>query len=123
MTRIKESYKKKYEYWLDAWLRMKRLSVKESTYIHYRNTVENHIKPELGKYEIGKITTSQMEQFAAQKFKEGKRDGSGGLSPKSMQDIMVIIKETFKYAESHGVTVVCSFERISFKKIFRKCAY
>ena len=42
--------KEKYEYWLDAWLHAKRLGVKESTYIRYRNTIENHIKPDLGKY-------------------------------------------------------------------------
>ncbi|NBI17513.1 hypothetical protein D1841_06985 [Neglecta sp. X4] len=40
--------KEKYEYWLDAWLHAKRLGVKESTYIRYRNTIENHIKPDLG---------------------------------------------------------------------------
>ena len=48
----------KYEYWLDEWLRTKRLSVKESTYIRYRNTIDNHIKPDLGKYPISKISTS-----------------------------------------------------------------
>ena len=40
----------------------------------------------------------------------------GGLSPKSMSDIMVIIKESFKYAQFFGVMVICSFDRISFKK-------
>lgn len=55
--------KEKYEYWLDAWLHAKRLGVKESTYIRYRNTIENHIKPDLGKYPINKISTSLMEQF------------------------------------------------------------
>lgn len=35
--------KEKYGYWLDEWLRTKQLSAKESTYICYRNTIENHI--------------------------------------------------------------------------------
>lgn len=108
--------KEKYEYWLDEWLRTKRLSVKESTYIRYRNTIENHIKPDLGKYPICKISTSLMEQFVAHKLQDGRKDGKGGLSPKSMSDIMVIIKESFKYAQSYGVIVICSFDRISFKK-------
>lgn len=106
----------KYEYWLDEWLYTKRLGVKESTYIRYRNTIENHIKPELGKYPINKISTSLMEQFVYHKLQDGRIDGNGGLSPKSMSDIMIIVKESFKYAQSFGVIVVCSFERISFKK-------
>lgn len=108
--------KEKYEYWLEEWLRTKRLSIKESTYIRYRNTIKNHIKPDLGKYPISKISTSLMEQFISHKLKDGRKDGNGGLSPKSMSDIMVIIKESFKYAQSFGVIVICSFDRISFKK-------
>lgn len=108
--------KEKYEYWLDEWLRTKRLSVKESTFIRYRNTIENHIKPDLGKYPISKISTSLMEQFVSHKLQNGRKDGNGGLSPKSMSDIMVIIKESFKYAQFFGVMVICSFDRISFKK-------
>lgn len=83
--------KEKYEYWLDAWLHAKRLGVKESTYIRYRNTIENHIKPDLGKYPINKISTSLMEQFVSRKLQNGRIDGNGGLSPKSMSDIMVIV--------------------------------
>jgi len=112
----KSKDKEKYEYWLDEWLRTKRLSVKESTYIRYRNTIENHIKPELGKYPISKISTSLMEQFVFHKLQNGRIDGHGGLSPKSMSDILVIIKESFKYAQSFGEILICNFDRISFKK-------
>lgn len=116
-TEVKKTNdKERYEYWLDEWLRTKRLNVKESTYIRYRNTIENHIKPDLGKYPISKISTSLMEHFVSHKLQDGRIDGNGGLSPKSMSDIMVIIKESFKYAQSYGVIVICSFDRISFKK-------
>lgn len=108
--------KGKYEFWLDEWLHTKRLGVKESTYIRYRNTIENHIKPDLGKYPISKIGTSLMEQFVSNKLQHGRIDGNGGLSPKSISDIMVLVKESFKYAQSFGVIVRCSFERISLKK-------
>jgi integrase len=112
----KEKGKEKYEYWLEEWLRAKRLSVKESTYIHYRNTVENHIKPDLGKFPISKISTSLMERFVSHKLQNGRIDGNGGLSPKSMSDIITIIKESFKYAQSYDTIVICNFDRIVFKK-------
>jgi hypothetical protein len=70
--------------------------VKNSTYIRYRNTIENHIKPDFGKYPISKISTSLIEQFVVLKLEKGRKDGNGGLSSKSMSDIMVIIKESFK---------------------------
>lgn len=115
-NQIELSKDKKYEYWLDEWLHTKQLRVKESTYIRYRNTIENHIKPELGKYPISKISTSLIEQFVSHKLENGRIDGNGGLSPKSMSDIMVIVKEAFKYAQSYGAIVICNFDRISFKK-------
>ena len=112
----KTQNKEKYEFWLDEWLHSKRLGVKESTYIRYRNTIENHIKPELGKYPISKISTDLINHFVTHKLENGRKDGKGGLSPKSMSDIMVIVKESFKYAHSYGIAVICNFERISFKK-------
>lgn len=108
--------KEKYELWLDEWLKTKKICVKESTYIRYRNTVGNHIKPDLGKYPICKISTSLIEQFVSKKLRCGRLDGKGGLSPKSMSDILIIIKESFKYAQTYGVSVICKFERISFKR-------
>ncbi len=108
--------KELYCHWLDEWLRSKRCSVKESTYMRYVKTIENHIKPELGKYPIGKIGTELMEQYVTNKLQNGRLDASGGLSPKTMSDIMVVIKESFKYAQACGADTVCRFERISFKK-------
>ncbi len=105
-----------YSYWLNEWLMNKKISVKESTFIRYRNTIEKHIKPELGKYPISKISSSLVEQFTLNKLENGRIDGKGGLSPKSMSDILVIIKESFRYAQSYGAVTICSFERINFKK-------
>ena len=116
----KETAKEKYDFWLDEWLHMKKRCVKDSTYIRYKNAIQNHIKPKLGSYPINKISTSLMEEYITLKLQNGKLDGSGGLSSKSMSDIMVIIKESFKYAQLNGTTVICNFDRISFKKSMQK---
>ncbi len=105
-----------YAYWLDEWLRSKKMSVKESTYIRYMKTIENHITPVLGKYPMDKISTELMERYVTDKLQSGKMDASGGLGAKTMSDILVIIKESFKYAKSYGINIVCDFNRISFKK-------
>lgn len=106
----------KYEVWLDDWLANKKATVKESTYIRYRNTIENHIKPELGMYPISKISTPLIEEFVVKKLQSGNLLSKDGLSPKSISDIMVIIKETFKYAQSYGEDIICNFSRMTLKK-------
>lgn len=108
--------RERYEYWLSEWLKTKKLSVKASTYIRYLNTIKNHINPELGKYPINRISTARIENFVAAKLENGRLDGKGGLSSKTMSDIFVIIKESFKYAQCFGVGTTCRFDRISFKK-------
>lgn len=112
----KNSNREKYEFWLSEWLKTKRLRVKESTYVRYQNIIKNHIIPELGKYPINKISTALIESFISDKLTGGRLDGKGGLSAKTMSDILVIIKESFKYAQGSGVFTICCFDRIAFKK-------
>ena len=104
-----------YNKWLDDWLISKKFIVKKSTYIRYKNMIENHIRPELGKYPVSKISSELIENFIIKKSHNGKLSG-GGLSNKSLSDIMVIIKETFKFAQSHGEIVSCNFNMIPIRK-------
>ncbi len=114
------SEKAKYEYWLNEWLSLKKLKVKDSTYIRYRNSIDNHIKPNLGKYPIDKISTTLMEGFVTRLMSVGKLNSDGGLSTKTITDILVIVKESFRYAQNHGVTVICNFDNITLKKMSRE---
>jgi hypothetical protein len=104
-----------YETWLDKWLQNKKLTVKESTYIHYKNIIDNHIKPDPGIYLISKISSDIIEDYMAKKLKNGKISG-GPLSTKSVADIMVIVKETLKYAQIHGEIVNCMFNKNNYVK-------
>lgn len=56
-----------------------------------------------------------MESFVSDKLKCGRLDGNGGLSPKTMLEMMTVIKESFKYAQATGVPTICRFDGISFK--------
>ena len=110
------SEKSKYEYWLNEWLALKKLKIKDSTYIRYRNSIENHIKPHLGKHPIDKISTGLMESFVSHLTTNGKLNGNGGLSSKTISDILIIVKESFQYARNHGVITTCNFDNITLKK-------
>lgn len=84
---------KGFDFWLDEWLKVKKVRVKEPTYIRYRNSIENHIKPYLGKYPIERISTALIEKFAQYLLEKGRLDKTGGLSEKSVLDILTIVKE------------------------------
>lgn len=79
---------------LDAWLCSLCISVKESTYARYFRLIETHIRPFLGKYPICKISTQLIEGFIRNQLDSGRLDGKGGLSPKTVTDILTIIKSS-----------------------------
>lgn len=107
-----------YDYWLSIWLESKKAFIKQSTFIRYKNIIENHIKPHLGRLMINEIDTACIQNFIISKSISGKIDGSGGLSPKTLCDILLIIKETFIYV---GDLIPIS-NRIDYKKIVIKKA-
>jgi len=82
------------------WLNSTKLRVKESTYVRYHNQVQKHILPHLGKYQASKISTEFIEQFVYKLIKP-KKDGGFNLSPKTVEDILIIIKSILRFGKCH----------------------
>lgn len=101
---------------LDAWLQSTRINIKESTYARYSNLIETHIRPILGKYQLSKISTQLVEGFIEGKLNRGRIDGTGGLSEKTVTDILTIVKSTMEYARYNNLNVVCNLSKLSIKK-------
>ena len=101
---------------LNAWLRFTRINVKDSTYARYFCLVETHIRPALGKYPVCKISTQLMEGFIRDQLNCGRLDGTGGLSPKTVTDILTIIKNSMEYARDNGFNIVCNLRKLTIKK-------
>ena len=83
------------------WLNSTRLRVKESTYARYCSQVQQHILPQFGKYQASKISTEFIEQFISYLLK-GKNDGGCGLSSKTVEDILIIVKNIFRFGKCHA---------------------
>ena len=96
---------------LAAWLQSVRMNIKESTYMRYQQLVNRHISPALGKYPISKISSQLVQKFVDDKLKYGRLDGKGGLSPKTVADIIVIVKSSMDYASYNGLSVICNLNR------------
>ena len=94
-----------YDEVLKAWLLSSKNRVKESTFSRYNHLVERHIQPLLGRYPISEISTVLLEECIDYLLQNGRLDGSGGLSPKSVSDIIVVMKSSIRYALGNGYPV------------------
>lgn len=107
-------------YWIDLWLAQKEYSVKQSTYIRYKNNIEKHIKPVLGSFNVSLIDTSVLQGFVTDKLSNERVDNGGGLSEKTLTDIMMILKNVLNYSKSNGELVNCDFSQIAIKKKYQE---
>lgn len=84
----------------DEWLASARLRVKPSSYCCYERLVNKHIIPYFEDIGYDELTTPVINAFSQHKLKCGKANGLGGLSAKSVHDILVIMRSVAKYAEN-----------------------
>lgn len=85
-----------YKDWIYLWLIEKKDYIKESTYANYSNNIFNHIIPNLGDYTLSELNHKIIQDFLLELSKNGKKNGSGGLSEKTIKDITIIIKGSIK---------------------------
>ena len=76
----------------EEWLELEKWSVKASTYARYSTAVKTHIIPELGDCLPQAVSTQTVEAFKRKLLVEH------GLAPKSVKDILVILRAILKYA-------------------------
>ena len=92
-----------YKDWILNWLSYKKDYIKESTYANYSNIITNHIIPDLGKYYLNQLNNKIIQKFLLEKYKNGRLDHSGGLSAKTIRDIIAIIKSSLKSASKENL--------------------
>lgn len=105
-----------YEVVLNDWLNSNKSAIKESTYARYDFLIRQHIIPVLGQYHVDKIGTQTVENYLSLLLCQGRLDGNGGLSPKTVNDIFAIVKCTLKYAKDVGCCVCCNTDRLHIKQ-------
>ena len=82
----------------EQWLSSAKLRVKESSYANYVNIVNKHILPILGRELMMNLTTGKLNDFINFKLTSGRLNGNGGLSAKSVRDIMTVYRSIENYA-------------------------
>lgn len=84
---------------LNIWLEAKVRKVKPSTLSRYAALVENHILPRLGELRLKDLTAKKLEEFIDEKEWNGRLDGKGGLSRKTINDMMLVLKSALRLAQ------------------------
>ena len=90
-----------YRDWLEQWMNRKKGCVKESTSANDSVAVVNHIAPCLGHYFIEEITEEVLQETVLYWMYQGRLDGQGGLSQKTVKDLVVIVKSSLRAARKY----------------------
>ena len=106
---LSENSKSTFSEFAIQWLESVNKNCKLSTYVKYRNSINKHILPILGKYQLHQIETKEINAFCYEKLQ------NDTLSPKTIKDMLSIIKLIIKFAGNFGVPCNCNFESISIK--------
>lgn len=91
-------YPETLEEYLNAWLQSIRFSVKKSTYANYRGLLRRHIASSVGKEPLCRVDSKMIQQYLNRKLENGRLDGKGGLSAKTVRDLAVLLKRGLKTA-------------------------
>lgn len=73
--------------------------VKTSTRERYRFMLERHIIPYFGKTPVARLTVKELSAFLLHLKKNGRLDGKGGLSAKTVRDLAVLMKTLLCFAQ------------------------
>ena len=64
---------------------------------------------------MDRITNRTIEEYIAFLMQNGRIDGSGGLSQKTVSDIFLLIKRSMEYALQSGYRTSCNLTKMSIK--------
>jgi integrase len=83
---------------LDMWLKDVKSQVSPKTYERYYQICHKNIAPLLGTIPLSKLKPPQISEAYAKALDSGRRDGEGGLSPRTVHHMHVILKGALRRA-------------------------
>lgn len=98
------------------WLAHVQSQVKESTISRYSHLIHRHILPAIGNYPTNQIGNHIIEGHIRYLLREGRLDHTGGLSPKTVSDILSVLKCISTYSSECGYHIPCNFNSIKVRQ-------
>lgn len=101
---------------MTKWLLYKKNIVKLSTHANFVSSTINHINPMLGRKKIGDINEGDIQDLIMYLYSNGRKDGKGGLSVKTIKDVILPLKLALDYAAKRRVISKLEWDTIEYPK-------
>ena len=99
--------------WMDVWFEnYAKIKVRPSSHQTYRGYIDNHIKPNIGKIQLNKLTTLELQKLYKKLLSKGRIDrieAKGqpkGLSPKTVRNIHQVISSAMDFARNQKLIAI-----------------
>ena len=99
--------------WMDVWFEnYAKIKVRPSSHQTYRGYIDNHIKSNIGKIQLNKLTTLELQKLYKKLLSRGRVDrieAKGqpkGLSPKTVRNIHQVISSAMDFAKAQKLIAV-----------------
>ena len=96
--------------WMDEWFEnYVKVKMRPSSHQTYRGYIDNHIKPNIGKIPLEKLTSLELQKFYKKLLTNGRiervesKEQPKGLSPKTVRNIHQIIASAMKLAKEQKI--------------------
>ena len=81
--------------WLESYCK---INLRRTTFDGYERIIRRHLNPHLGSYEIRNLKAFHIDELYKLLLSEGRADGKGGLSAKSVQYTHRVLSEALEHA-------------------------
>lgn len=110
--------------WMDVWFEnYAKVKVRPSSHQTYRGYIDNHIKPDIGKIPLSKLTSLDLQKFYKKLLSSGRveriesKKQSKGLSPKTVRNLHQIIASAMKLAKEQKLILSDPTEGCALPKV------
>ena len=90
------------QYLTTEWLPSIRAHVRPSTWGHYEGNIRRHVVPRIGSLPLGRLSAMHLEALYADLLTDGRADGTGGLSPRTVGHVHRVLRNALADAVRVG---------------------
>jgi integrase len=91
------------DFLLNDWMPAMRSTIRPSTWAMYSTNIDAHVMPTIGKIQLQSLTPSRLTRLYADLPDHGRRDGRGGLSPRTRRIVHNIVRRALRDAQRWGL--------------------
>lgn len=99
----------------DEWIQANKSQWKESSTVKYINILDNHLLPEFGQRNITDIARTDIQAYISKLLTIGGRNNAG-LAPKTVNNIISVMKNIFEFATETKQCTLISFNGLNIKQ-------